>query len=250
MTSPSPRHARADGARRRRGAYISGAMDIRTRPTRRPSKGWIRFIGGALLAGWCSVATAQHVGEQTDWVNRDWFTKDTDPKSAALLTKVDRAHLATANFFKKYNAGEYDSALGEIQYCLWVFPNHPKALLYLGRIAIATNRLSMPIEYFQKAIQMFPQRALTHAQYGFYLEQIGETDAGVDRLKVALSLDPDLAPAYAWIAVGYAKQGRKADAAAAAQRARELGFTAPVMASPTAEAEASEDLKEAEDRRH
>ncbi len=167
---------------------------------------------------------AQHVGEAAGWVNRDYFLKDSDPEVSLLVSKVERAHLAKANFFKWYDMQEWSYAIGDLQYALWVFPNHPKALYFMGVIAKDTNQYSLPIKYFQNAITLFPQHALTHAQYGSYLVDIGDAERGMERLSTALKLDPNLAVGHAWLAKAYFKAGRVAEGRAEVAKARQLGF--------------------------
>ncbi len=162
------------------------------------------------------------------WVGNDYFAHHTDAHLKELLAKVERAHLAGSNFYAKWNAGDIQYALGDLNYTLWVFPNHPKALHYMCAIAKTTEEYSLPIEPFQTALEKFPQHAITHAQFGRYLVEIGEIEGGMKKLGTALTLDPDLAPGHAWMAEALLAAGATSQAMTSVDRARELGFNGKI----------------------
>jgi hypothetical protein len=154
----------------------------------------------------------------------DYFVAD--PRG--LLHTVERVHLH-AGVWKNFSTGQYEFALADVKYTLDRFANHPKALALLGAIAKMTKTPSLPIPYFEKALRLYPQYALTHAQFGAYLVDIGKIDEGIARLKRAVHIDPNLALAHAWLGNAYYKSGKPELALQAAQRAKELGHKGRIL---------------------
>jgi tetratricopeptide (TPR) repeat protein len=115
-------------------------------------------------------------------------------------------------------------ALGDLKYALDRFPNHPKGLMLAGVLARLTQSPMLAITYYEKALKLYPQHALTHAQYGLYLVDIGRAGEGIEKLERAIAMDPKLASAHAWLAKAYAQSGNTDRARQAATRARELGY--------------------------
>jgi tetratricopeptide (TPR) repeat protein len=143
---------------------------------------------------------------QDAWLNRDYFTRGTDGFTQELLANAERNHLAQENFWKKYHDGELEYALGDLKYVLLVFPNHPRALHLMTQVCKAMKDSTTPIDYFEKAIRLFPQQPYTYAQYGAYLLSTGETDAGIARLQDALRLNPNMTYALGLMAEAQKKQ--------------------------------------------
>ncbi|MEQ1846397.1 MAG: hypothetical protein ABL983_12595, partial [Nitrospira sp.] len=79
--------------------------------------------------------------------------------------------------------------------------------------------------YYEKALAEFPQYAVTHAQFGHYLIEIGKAEEGIAKLKRAIEMDSKLKPAYVWLAEGYYTKGEHEQARQAAKKARALGYT-------------------------
>ena len=76
--------------------------------------------------------------------------------------------------------------------------------------------------YYEKALKLFPQYAITHAQYGSYLVGIGNSKAGIAQLEKAVEMNPRLMQAHTWLAQAYAKSGNAERARQVTERAREL----------------------------
>ncbi len=112
----------------------------------------------------------------------------------------------------KLRQGKFREAIRDCTRVLERFANHPKGMAILGMAARLGNEPALPISYYERALQMYPQRALTQAQYGKYLAEIGKIEDGIARLKRALEIDPKLNPAYVWLARIYV-QNRQSDLA-------------------------------------
>lgn len=153
--------------------------------------------------------------------NNDYFAPERDPK---LLRNVEKYHLTKEKFGKYYQAGQYSSAIRELQFVLRYFPNHPKALMYMETIAKITNNQSLALSHYKNALKLYPQHALTHAQYGRYLASTGRVQSGIERLQKATEMDPELAVAHGWLAMIYAKSGSTDLARQTARQARKLGY--------------------------
>ena len=131
--------------------------------------------------------------------NYDYFTANLRPDLGRYLSQVTARH-ASERVWAVFRAGKYSEPLGDCKYALERFPNHPRALHLIGEIAKVTNEVTLAIPYFEYALQLYPQYAFTHAQYGHYLIDIGATQAGVGQLREALRIDPNQFQAKAWLA--------------------------------------------------
>ncbi len=140
-----------------------------------------------------------------NWINQDYY----DPSNRNLLENVEKNHLQK---IREELTGVLQYREGDMRYTLWVFPNHPKALFILGAIAQANSNPTLPIPYYERALQLFPQHAYTHAQYGAYLVQIGALAVGIQQLEEALRLNPYLEAAKAWLGEAYQKRSASAPA--------------------------------------
>ncbi len=155
---------------------------------------------------WNPISKDPHVpkNEYRSWVNQDYFTVENGtPDEREFINVVERPHLGPKTnprgFWKYFNAGRYMDSFVDLRYVLCVFPNHPRALQLLCVVSKLVNMPDIPVAYFEKAIKLFPNRAFTHAQYGAYLVDLGESTAGIMELEKALTLDPDLLQARAWL---------------------------------------------------
>jgi Tfp pilus assembly protein PilF len=162
--------------------------------------------------------------------NNDFFAPNRDE---ILLQNVEKYHLGPNNFWEKYRSGKFNYALQELDFVLRYYPNHPKALLLVGSIAKLTQSPSVAIPYYDKALRLFPQYALTHAQYGAFLVEIGNIAGGIAKLKEAIKMDPNLAPARAWLADAYQRKGELELARQEAVRAKELGYRGTIKNNET-----------------
>jgi Tfp pilus assembly protein PilF len=161
----------------------------------------------------------------TGTANHDYF--DPNPDTQRLRKNVEFHHLGQP-FWVRYRAGEYDKALAELDYTLVRFPNHPRALALLGSVARLMKRTALPLRYFERALSLYPQYAVTHAQYGMYLVEIGQVEPGVAHLNGALEREPDSALAHAGLAIAYQKSGNSVLAHEFLQKARKFGYTGKI----------------------
>ena len=137
-------------------------------------------------------------------------------------------HFAEVNHLNKVlphiAAGQIDYAIAELRYTLNAIPNHPRALMLIRPVEIAANKTIFGVYYFEKALKLYPQYAITHAQYGWYLVETNRLEAGIFKLKQAIEIDAKLVPAYVWLSRAYSKSGNPELARQTAEQARDLGY--------------------------
>ena len=102
--------------------------------------------------------------------DRDYFTAHEDPEASRDLTLNDLYH--TNRVLHSIQVGRYDEAIADLRFVLEKWPNHPRALLLIESLGQVTQALELPTPYYEKAIRLFPQYAMTFAQYGKYLVEI------------------------------------------------------------------------------
>jgi len=154
----------------------------------------------------------------------DYFTFDKGPGS--YLSLVESAHVEVVP--AQFSTPHY--ALENIIYTLDRFPNHPIALQQLTIVAKLVKNSLLGVQYFEKAISLYPQYALTRAQYGLFLLTIDQIDSGIEKFKQATKMEPKLTTGYAGLAEAYVRKGDLEHAREAAQKARELGFNGKLPA--------------------
>ena len=151
---------------------------------------------------------------------RDYF----DPRYRVELATVEKYHLTKETFWAEFKSKRYHYALNELKFVLRHFPNHPKALQLTELVAKMSNQPHLAIPYYEKAVRLFPQYAITHAQYGNYLVDTGQAEKGIEKLQRALQIDPKLPVAYYWLWDAYTKNGNVEMARQIAEKAKELGL--------------------------
>ena len=136
------------------------------------------------------------------WNHRDYYAISGDAFSIYVLPVVENGHLGPKTnprgFWKEFNLGRWVPAVAELKYVLNVFPNHPRALYLMTRLADLVHDPGLPVAYFEKALRMYPNRPETRAQYGAYLVKKGESILGLAQLDQALAADPEMLYAQAW----------------------------------------------------
>jgi tetratricopeptide (TPR) repeat protein len=154
--------------------------------------------------------------------DRDYFTAHEDPEAFRDLTLNDLYH--TNRVLHSIQVARYDEAIADLRFVLEKWPNHPRALLLIESLGQVTQALELPTPYYEKAIRLYPQYAMTFAQYGKYLVEIGQWDKGVENLKRAIEKDRKMVAAHVWLSQAYDKHGDKISAKKEADLARNLGF--------------------------
>jgi predicted Zn-dependent protease len=165
--------------------------------------------------------------EAADAQDYDYFNPTNDPHIDWLRGDTKKNHLDLA--LNRIREGNYSLVIRELLYLISVFPNHPDALPLLGHMAKLTNKTSLAIRGYERALALFPQYPITYAQYGNFLVEIGRVDAGIQKLQQAIERNSEFTPAYVWLAKAYYKKGDTDLARESAARARELGYPGEIV---------------------
>jgi Tfp pilus assembly protein PilF len=155
-------------------------------------------------------------------MDRDYFTASLDLETARDLDLIDKAHTDVVLYWIRN--GRIDGAMNDLKFTLERFPNHPRALLLVEAVAGVTGVPTLPLPYYERALKLYPQYALTHSQYGKYLVEIGKVDKGIEELQQAIKISSELAVAHAWLAEAYKKVGKTDLSRRSAEQARSLGY--------------------------
>ena len=175
-----------------------------------------------LLLAWTPVEIAWGQGAAPP-PDMDYFTAHEDPETYRDLKIIEHAHIGKVLYWLR--SERIEMLLAELNYTLHHFPNHPKALLLTEMAADVTHVPTLPITYYERALRLYPEYGMTHAQFGKYLVSIGRVSDGITQLKEAVKRDPKLGQGYQWLGEAYAKAGKKESAQEAYAKAKALGFT-------------------------
>lgn len=145
-----------------------------------------------------------------------------DPTFKNELSTVERYHLTKETFWRLFESKNYSDALSDLKFILRYFPNHPKALQLMELVTKTIHEPFLAVPYYDRAVRLYPQYAITQAQYGNCLVGIGKTEEGITRLEQAIEINPRLAAAYNWLSEAYTKAGNPEKARQAAEKAKEL----------------------------
>ena len=194
--------------------------------------------------GFCAaMLVAESIGyAQVDGPQRklfaDYFTAAENAPTGMLTIKdLEQRRLGEALLYLRQ--GKFNEAIQDCIQVLARFVNHPKGLAILGMAAKLMREPSLPIPYYERALQRYPRRALTQAQYGKYLAEIGKITDGIAHLNLAITSDPQLTVAYVWLARIYIQNQQPDLARQILQRKKQI---VPMEAStPTGTLEAQEE---------
>ena len=198
---------------------VSAWAQERPRSSEQDLSGGGRNLSQCLTPPYCSDSKRNDAGEL---INMDYFTAKDDTETTHLLHLVEIAH--TNRVLPQISKNDYGGALSDIKYTLNRFPNHPRGLVLIGVYARLTKGYGLPVPYYEKAIRLFPQHALTHAQYGAYIIALGSIEAGIKKLQQAVEMNPELVFAYVWLAAAYYKIDNVELGRQSESKARDLGY--------------------------
>lgn len=154
-----------------------------------------------------------------------------NPEEARELALVETYHFGPT--VESLQRGQSASLASDIAYTLEHFPNHPRALSAMARLAQRLRKERVPATrfsvecYFQRAIAFVPEDGTAQALYGAYLLALRRDKDALAQLESAVALQPG--HAAAWYNLGLARMRQKDYPAAliAAHKAYGLGFPLP-----------------------
>ena len=165
-----------------------------------------------LVCSWCCLLAVRASAQPSG--GGDYF----DPEKRQLLVQLKRYHLDAA--VKDMNDRKLNIAQAEVDFVLRWVPNHVEGLLVNEAIAKAKGLPELALGRYVRALELYPNHAITHMQFGAYLLDLGRVDAAIDSLNAALRLDPTLGMAHSYLANAYRRKGDSERAAAEEAEAR------------------------------
>jgi hypothetical protein len=156
-------------------------------------------LAAAMAATLCGGASARILSLPDASVCGD-LRNHYGPFDYRMQTANQRAVVERHHFTPKVEQlreGQSTRIIGsDIGYTLHVFPNHPRALNAMSRLALRDKRpqptgASYPVEcYFERAIRFQPSDPGPYLVYGMHLSRSGRAKEAVEALKVAADLAP------------------------------------------------------------
>lgn len=157
----------------------------------------------------------------------DYYNAD----DAKGLTVVETFHFGPQ--VEALQRGMSGSIGADIGYTLEHFPNHPRALASMSRLALRARKPQAPgaplsVEcYFQRALAYLPEDGATRALFGAYLLSLRRDSEAVEQLQAALEDQEGNAAAWYNLGLALVRQKDWPAALAAAHKAYALGFPLP-----------------------
>ncbi len=165
-------------------------------------------------------------------INLDYYAPRTSKGEIERFNNVQGFHLELG---REYMAkGNYGAALGDFEFILRVYPNHPQALISLSELCL---RWKSPIcdstaeQWFQKAIERNPGAAQSHVVQAVHLHRRSKLDDAVKSYKRALELAPNSLNAHYNLGLAYADLKQFELANQHAQKSYALGARLPGLRS-------------------
>ena len=187
---------------------------------RKFGRSWMVLAASILTSCALGVAHAQKT-------TFDYYAAKADKtREAKRLATVEQYHLEQGD--QKYRAGNYSAALGEFEFILGEYPNHPRALLLLAEMCSKLKSSGCDVDgMFEKAIDVNPRVAGTYVVRGLYFHRTGRLDNAIASYNRALELDPNSLNANYNLGLAYFDQKQYSRANEAAQRAYSNGAPLP-----------------------
>ena len=152
--------------------------------------------------------------------------------SVADKTIVERTHFTSETEQLKPNSGTGYPAQ-DIGYTLRVFPNHPRALLAMSRLALKEKTAvpkhgDMSVDcYFDRAMRFTPNDPEVYMIYGVHVMKTGDNKTAIALLEKASSLDDSNANVHYNLGLAYFEVKNYDKSLAEATKAYALGFPLP-----------------------
>jgi hypothetical protein len=192
----------------------------------------IRCFSVALIAGWCFWASsfAQDSPECGDLKTGvgpfDYRTADRKDKEI-----VERFHFTPD--IESLRGGGTGLVGADLDYTLRAFPNHPRALRAMMRLA-EKEKTNKPRGarytvacYFDRALRRAPDDGTVRVLFGIYLMKSGEKDQAIKQLEAARELGDEDANLHYNLGLAYFDLKDYDKALMHAQKAYKLGFPLP-----------------------
>ena len=120
------------------------------------------------------------------------------------------------------NRGRFPEAIEYFQKALEINPDSAETHNDWGKVLLEQGRTAEAIEHFQKAVEIDPDCAEAHNNLGILLAAQGQTAQAIKHYQIAIKLNPDRAEVYNNLGNVLATQGRTAEAIEHFQKALEI----------------------------
>lgn len=155
----------------------------------------------------------------------------TDSENQPQLALVEVAHFTPS--VEHLTRGNTGTIGGDLAYTLRAFPNHHRALMAIGKLAVREKKLradGSPYSvdcFFDRAMRFKPEDGIVRMVYGIYFSQSGNLGKAIEQLDEAVKLEPENANINYNIGLLYMKKKNYEMARTYAKKAYTLGFRLP-----------------------
>jgi tetratricopeptide (TPR) repeat protein len=158
---------------------------------------------------------------------QDYYEARTTKDQIATLANVERYHLGIG--IEQMKKARYPQALGDFEFILRYYPNHPQVLRLLSDMCLKArgNFCKVAEDWFEKALARNPEAGTTHLLYGFHMHRTRQVKEAVKAYQRAIELQPNSMNAHYNLGLAYADLKEYELANRHAQRSYQLGANMP-----------------------
>ena len=218
--APAARRPRASGDSRRAARCVASKAAGTGRASRTATL-WGMAVACVLLGSWTAASAQQG--------NRDYYQPRVTKDDKQLLWNVENYHIGPG--VTKMQAGNFRSALGDIEFVLRYYPNHPRGLALISELCDVKwkNSRCDSDRWFRAAIEINPLAPRTFVVYGVHLQRTNRQEDAVRSYERAIRLDPASRDAHYNLAMILFDRKEYDSANRHAQLAYALGMPYPAL---------------------
>ena len=182
-----------------------------------------------LFSSAADVMAANYCGELKNSIGPFDYREKKQNEEALML--VEGRHFTAQ--YERLIEDERGYIGAELAYTLRAFPNHHRALMAFGKLALKKNTQkpfgsAYSVEcFFDRAMRFRPDDGIVRMVYGIYLSQSGNIEKAIEQLVEADKLEPNNANINYNIGLLYFKKNNYENAIRYAKNAYRLGFSLP-----------------------
>jgi tetratricopeptide (TPR) repeat protein len=187
------------------------------------------FFTAIILSSSANIIAANYCGELKNSIGPFDYREKKENEEALML--VESRHFNDK--FERLIEDERGYIGGELAYTLRAFPNHHRALMAFGKLALKKKTQhpfgsAYSVEcFFDRAMRFRPDDGIVRLVYGIYLSQAGNTEKAIEQLIAADKLEPDNSNINYNLGLLYFKKNNYESAIKYAKNAYRLGFSLP-----------------------
>ncbi|BCO08727.1 hypothetical protein GF1_11030 [Desulfolithobacter dissulfuricans] len=127
--------------------------------------------------------------------------------------------------YRYLSSGDYDGGAERFRQIVQEKPDSAQANYFLGRFLLAQKKAAEALPYFEKAVQLLPDRVEYRFWLGVTLGELGRSDQERAQYEQTLALDENYVPAYIYLGHNLLKSRKYEEALVSYTRALELAPT-------------------------